>query len=167
MAYTDAQFNAPRQIPVAGEPASPVSLGTATASGTNTFAPAAGTALQGSMVLPKFQQPTVISGIKVYCTTAPAANLTAVTFIFLNGTNTFAVATDVGAAANASVDASLASATGAANGYAVASNGSTTGPAMFGSGGQPALKVLTTSTASALTQGSYAIDFVYSGLFTT
>lgn len=167
MAYTDSQFTTPIQTQVAGEPASPVSLGTSTASGTNTFSPAAGTALNGSFVLPKFIAATKVTAIKVYCTTAPAANLTAVTLIFLNGTNTFAVATNVGAAANADVDASFAASLLSSNGYSVASNGSTTGPALFGAGGQPILKVITTATASALTQGSYAVDMVTTGLFTT
>jgi hypothetical protein len=158
MAYSDAVFNVSERVSAAGSPASGVSLGTSTASGVNTFSPAAGTALNGSLVLPKFTRPVRIDAVRVYCTAASTP--TAVTMALLNGTSTLATVSNVGAAANATVDGSLTADT-------VGTKGDLTGPRYFTTaGGQPILKVLTTATASGDAQGSYAVDFMVTPLFT-
>lgn len=153
MAYNDTQFVGTFVLPIGNSAAAlTLSTSTATATGTpNTFTGTAGVPVTGTFVFPKFKRATKINNIRVQCTVAAAANLTAVTMNFLNGTNTFAVATNVGAAVG-SVDGSVTSSD------TYGSNGVITGAHRFAADGQISMTVLTTGTASALTQGSYALQ---------
>jgi hypothetical protein len=161
MAYPDPQFNAPAQESVVGTPNNPVSAGTTTASGTNSFAVAAGTGGNGAFVFPKWVNPTKVNSIRVYVGTAPASNVTGLLFTFLNGTNTVGSALIGTNAANTTVDATLASNT-------FGSTGALTSPTIFTTtNGQMGIVITGTGTASAQALGSYAIDLVLQNWFTT
>lgn len=162
MAYVDAQFNAPFQDSVVGSPNNFISLGTTTASGTNTFAGTAGSAAgNGVLVLPKFVNTTKINNIRVRVGTAPASNVTSLTLTFLNGTSTIGQVVVGTHTAGDSVDATMTA-------LSTDSHGVVTGGALFSAANtEPTITVTAIGTASAQAMGSYSIDFVQQGLFTT
>jgi len=156
MAYSDPGFNVTIQDSVVGSPSSGVSIGTITASATQTFTGTAGTKVNGTYRLPVFKQPVRITGIKIYCTVA-AATAANVTMGFYNGTALIGSATAVGTVG--AYDATLVAPT-------VASNGAQTGAVFFTStNGEPVMINTCTGTASADSLGSYAIDFLWQNLF--
>ncbi len=81
--YADPQFNTPVLVPIVG-----LATGTAT-SGTSTANASALTVA----VFPVFIRRTKVANVQVVVVTAPSANYTGEVLNFLNGTNTFAVAT--------------------------------------------------------------------------
>jgi len=161
--YPEPQYNVYRQVPfVAGNFASPIALGTTTYAGTgaNTFTGTAGTTVNGAFRFPIFKYPIVLTGVRVYCTTAAATNVTGVNLGFYNGTTLMGVASNVGTVGF--IDAVMVSPT-------VASNGAQTGGnLMTNTSSNEVLLVSTaTGTASALTMGTYVVDFIVKDLFTT
>lgn len=159
MAYVDANFNATEVISL-GSPNNTISLSTSTASGTNTFV-GTNTAVTGTIVMPKFVNPTKITAIRGYCMTAAAASVPNVGIYFINGTNTFGTITATTApAAGSTYDATLSSNT-------VASNGAITNPAWFTtSNGQALVTVLLqTATVSGGTVGAWSFDIYTQPLF--
>ena len=158
MAYVDPQFNEVIQDSVVGSPALGVTLGTVTASATQTYTGAVGTQVASTFRLPVFKQPVKILGVKVYCTTVASGGVSGVNLGFYNGTTQFALATNVGAALGA-VDATMVAPT-------VASNGAQTGGVFFTStNGEPIMINTATGTASGGVIGSYAVDFIWTPLF--
>lgn len=161
MAYTDPTFNTTIEEYVVGNPNNPITLGTTTASGANTFTGTAGSAAgNGVWLLPKFKQDTLINNIRVRIGTAPAANVTVLTLTFLNGTNTIGQAVVGTNTAGVNVDATMTA-------LSTASNGALTGGARCTAGTEPTMVVTATGTASGQALGSYALDFITQGLFTT
>lgn len=161
MAYVDPTFNTVIEEYVVGTPNNPVTLGTTTASGANTFTGTAGSAAgNGVWVLPKFKQDTLISNIRVRITTAPASNVTGTAVTFLNGTNTIGVATIGTNTAGVNVDAVMTA-------LSTDSHGVTTGGVNCPAGTEPTVTVTATATASGQAIGTYALDFITRGLFTT
>lgn len=159
MAYVDAQYQVAPQVEVVGEPSAGVSLGTVTASATQTYTGTAGAQANGTFRFPVFVNPTKITGIRVYCTGAAGAGVTAVTLNFLNGTST--VATTTAPAAGTWVDASLTALT-------TDSHGAETGPVLFTStNGEVVMFNTAIGTASGSALGVYAIDMKFRNLFTT
>lgn len=143
-------------------------VGTITASGSNS--------LVGVLRLPKFLRRTAINKIRVYVATAPAANLTVTKLAFLNGTNTFAVATIGTNTAGVSVDATViatfggvaASGTDLAvplttstmpNGLTMVKEAGTNTNAIIAAGVQPTINAEGTGTASGQAVGTYDIWF--------
>lgn len=161
MAYTDPTFNTSFEEYTVGTPQSPVSLGTTTASGANTFTGTAGSAAgNGVWLLPKFKQDTFIKNIRTRIGTAPAANVTVLTLTFLNGTNTIGQTVIGTNTAGVNVDATMTA-------LSTDSHGVTTGGANCTAGTEPTITVTATGTASGQALGTYAVEFVQQGLFTT
>jgi len=162
MAYNDATFNTTfQETVIGGGPALGVSLGSVTASATQTYTGTAGSQVNGTFRLPVFKNPINILGIRVYTTTAPASGVTGVTFNFLNGTAT--VGTAVASTTVGYVDAAL---TGSVT---LASNGSQSGAVLFTNTTSNEMTMITsaTGTASGSNLGSYSIDLIFRNLFTT
>lgn len=158
MAYTDAQYNQNNSRYVVGTPNTPINLGTATASGTNSLAANTNTATNGTYLFPAFKQPTRLSGIRVFAGTIPA-NFGSLKQIFLSGTNTLGTATVGSMTAGQELDVVLASDT-------FGSTGALTSPTIFAAAGQVSMVVDGTSTASGQSLGSYAIEFESHDWFT-
>lgn len=131
MGYSDQKYYGRDDVFVAD---SAVATGTFTAGAANTLAAA--------VILPKFNRRTALTNVKVITKTASKAGSTGpVTLNFLNGTNTFAVATVGTGSAGSQVDV-----TPTANNTFTATTG-------------PTVTVLGTATASADTFGAYEIIF--------
>ena len=161
MAYTDPTFNTSIEEYMVGNPQSPVSLGTTTASGANTFTGTAGSAAgNGVWLLPKFKNDTLINNIRTRIGTAPAANVTALTLTFLNGTNTIGQTVIGTNTAGVNVDATMTA-------LSTDSHGALTGGARVTAGTEPTITVTATGTASAQALGTYSLEFIMQGLFTT
>lgn len=161
MAYVDPTFQTVIEEYVVGTPQSPVSLGTTTASGANTFTGTAGSAAgNGVWLFPQFKNDTLIKNIRVRIGTAPAANVTSTTITFLNGTNTIGQAVIGTNTAGANVDATMTA-------LSTDSHGVATGGARVTAGTEPTITVTATGTASGQALGTYACEFILSGLFTT
>lgn len=127
MAYVDPQFNITQERLLAVS-----ANGTATGATANSLADYA--------YLPKLKRAAVISAVRVLVKVIPPATFTVPLLVFLNGTNTFAVATLATATAGEMVDATM-----------------TTANTTFTAGAQPALKMLGTATASAQLTGTYDV----------
>ena len=161
MAYPDPTFQTVFEEYVVGNPQSPVSLGTTTASGSNTFTGTAGSAAgNGVWLLPKFKNDTFITNIRTRIGTAPAANVTLLTLTWLNGTSTIGQTVISTNTAGVNVDATMTALT-------TDSHGVTTGGVNVTAGTEPTLVVTAVGTASGQALGTYAAEFVMRGLFTT
>ena len=134
MAYSDQKFYSRLLVPLCL--ASNAGTSTATASG---HAPTTTAAVR----LKKYLRRTKVSAVRVAVDTAPGAALTTAKLIFLNGTDTFAVATIGTNTAGVSVDASM-----------------TVANATIAADVQPTVNFTGTSTASANTaNGVFTIQF--------
>lgn len=161
MAYSDPQFNVVVEEYVVGTPQSPVSLGTTTASGSNTFTGTAGSAAaNGVWLLPQFKQDTIIKNIRTRIGTAPASNVTALTITWLNGTSTIGQTVIGTNTAGVNVDATMTA-------LSTDSHGVVTGGARVTAGTEPTVVVTAVGTATSQALGTYSVDFVLGGLFTT
>ena len=163
MAYVDANYQVTLQDAVIGcGPATGVALGTNAGTGTSstTYTGTLGTSGNGWYRFPIFKQPSKLVGIRVYCVGAAGTGVTGVNFQFYNGTSLVATATNVGTAAGQLTDATMASVT-------VASNGAQTGAVLMTSTTSNELTMVTTntSTATASSLGTYAIDVLMQNLF--
>lgn len=157
--YSEATFNMSVQDRWVGSPALGVSLGTVTASATQTYTGTAGTNANGVFRFPVFKNPVKIENIRVYCTGAAGAGVTAIGLVFLNGTSTIGSAT--APAVSTFTDVTLTALTTDSHGVA-------TGPTYFSSTNGEILMLNTAiGTASASALGSYAIDVTWRNLFTT
>ena len=109
---------------------------------TGTFTAGAACTLAAAFAIPRFEKRTKVTTVKVVTKTASKAGSTGpVTLNFLNGTNTFAVATvGTGAAGTEVVVAATANNT-------------------FTASGSATVTVLGTATASADTFGAYEVFF--------
>lgn len=161
MAYSDPQFNVVAEEYLVGTPNNAISLGTTTASGANTFTGTAGSAAgNGVWLLPQFKNDTIVKNIRTRIGTAPAANVTSLTLTWLNGTNTIGQTVIGTNTAGVNVDATMTALTTDSHGVA-------TGGARVTAGSEPTVTVTATGTASGQALGTYAVDFVIGGLFTT
>lgn len=111
---------------------------------TGTFTAGAACNQPLAFALPKFDRRTKVTNVKVVVKTASAANTTAVTLNFLNGTSTFAVVaiTPTTATAGSEVAATM-----------------TLANATFSAASGPSVTVLGTATASAQTYGAHEVFF--------
>jgi hypothetical protein len=159
MAYVDPQFNTPIQDTViGGGPGLGVSLGTVTASATQTYTGTAGTMVNGTFRLPVFKQPVKIQGIRVYTTGAPGSGVTGLVLGFYNGTSLIGTVTPV-STAGSFADVTLAT-------PVVGSNGVTTGPVFFtGTNNEITMINTATGTGASSGLGSYSVDLVWTNLF--
>lgn len=100
--------------------------------------------------MPNFNVKTKINALKIRINTAPHANATGTTFVFLNGTNTAASAVIGTNTANVYVSATM-----------------TAVHSTFTAGQSPTISVLSTGTAStgAVTQGNYDVWYDVSEQF--
>jgi hypothetical protein len=161
MAYPDPQFNVIAEEYLVGTPNNPITLGTTTASGANTFTGTAGSAAgNGVWLLPQFKQDTIVKNIRVRVGTAPAANVTSLTITWLNGTNTIGQTVIGTNTAGSEVDATMTA-------LSTDSHGVATGGARLTAGTEPTVTVTATGTASGQALGTYSVDWVFGGLFTT
>jgi len=160
MAYVDANYQYTIQDTViGGGPGLGVSLGTVTASATQTYTGTAGSQVNGTFRLPVFKVPVKISGIRVYCTGAAGTGVTGINLSFLNGTSV--IGSCVAPAVNTYTDVTLTAVT-------VASNGAQTGPTLFtATNNEMTMLNTATGTASASALGSYSVDLIWNNLFTT
>lgn len=157
MAYTDCEFQVAPQQEIVGEPSGGVSLGTVTASATQTYTGTAGSQVNGTYRFPVFKNPTKIGAIRVYCTGAAGAGVTAVTFGFLNGTGT--IGTTTAPAAGTWADVTVAA-------LSTDSHGLETGPAIFtSSNGEITMFNTAIGTASGSALGTYSIDMKFRNQF--
>lgn len=157
MAYVDAQFQVAPQVEVVGEPSTGVSLGTVTASATQTYTGTAGSQANGTFRFPVFVNPTKVTGIRVYCTGAAGAGVSGITLGFLNGTST--LGTTTAPAAGTYADVTL-------NALSTDSHGLETGAVLFtSSNGEITMLNNAIGTASGSALGSYAIDLKFRNLF--
>lgn len=159
MAYVDPNFQVATQEGIIGGVNNFFTLGTTTASGTNTFAVAAGSSGNGGFLFPKWIQPTQVKNLRVYIGTAPASNVTAATMTFLNGTNTVGQAVIGTNTAGVAVDATMTALSTDSHGVV------TGGPLFTGSNGQMSVTVTAVGTASGQALGSYAIDALLQNYF--
>ena len=187
MAYNDPTFNIWQQKDVVGSPTVPVLLGTASAAGTYTMMnTATGTAGNGYFILPKYIKPTQITNVRVYALGAASGGGVSgmsMWFATVNSTNTATVTNTNGTYTFTGVNTPFASvvlttgspsATVVGQTYdctmaasTVSATGVTTNPAWIGSNVQPIMITVNTTTATASTLGSYAIDFETRNLFQT
>jgi hypothetical protein len=130
--YADAQFNTPVLVPA-------VFGGTASATGTGTAI-----TVTSAYQLPQFIRRTKIANVNVATTVAPAGGFTGGLLVFLNGTNTFAVATIVGTAGSF------------ATGTAVTI---TTANTTFAAGAGPTVNIVGTCTSAGVLAGGYSVWF--------
>ncbi len=159
MAYVDAQYQVAPQVEVVGEPSAGVSLGTVTASATQTYTGTAGSQANGTFRFPVFVNPTKVTAIRVYCTGAAGTGVTGIILGFLNGTSV--IGTTTAPAAGTFADVTI-------NALTLDSHGVESGAALFTSSNGEILMLNTaTGTASASALGSYAIDLKFRNLFTT
>lgn len=161
MAYLDPNFQTSWQDTViGGGPGLGVTLGTVTASATQTYTGTAGSQINGTYRLPVFKSPTLITGIRVYCTGAAGAGVTGVTFNFLNGTQT--LGSCVAPAVNTFTDATLKAASFGSNGAVTAS----ASPTYFTTTNNEITMINSaTGTASGSALGSYSVDLIFQNLF--
>ena len=159
MAYTDPQFNVSTQESLVGSPNSGVSLGTVTASATQTYTGTAGTGANGIFRLPVFKSPAKVNGIRVYCQGAAGNGVTGINLGFYNGTSVFG--SGAAPAVNTYADMTMVALT-------TASNGALTGAALFtNTNVEPTMINTATGTGSGSALGSYSVDFIWQNLFTT
>jgi len=159
MAYNDIQFGVAPQVAVVGEPSGGVSLGTVTASATQTYTGTAGSQVNGTFRFPVFTQPTKVTAIRVYGIGAAGGGVTGITLGFYNGTSALGSAT--APAAGTFVDVTL-------NAVTLDSHGLETGAVNFTSSNGEILMINTaTGTASASALGTYSVDLKFRNLFVT
>jgi hypothetical protein len=125
-----------------------------------------------TFALPKLPYRFAIKRIRVRVVTAPETNLTGCKLAFLNGTDTFAIATIGATAAGTFVDATAVTYGGGAtlyegtatfteiSGLVRAKELGINTLAMITGDVQPTVNVLSTATASGMTQGVYDIWYV-------
>lgn len=150
MAYSDPVYNVRNAERVIYDAPVP---GTTTASGTST--------LTNCYIFPAFFQPTKITGVKVQCVVAPAANVTAPIFTFLNGTSTFAYGTaPIGTGTTAEMTIVPANGTFTNTGVVTTTLvGTTTTTNTVTQGGRPTTILTVIGTASGQSLGTFAVDF--------
>jgi hypothetical protein len=125
-----------------------------------------------TFTLPKLPMKVAIKRIRVRVVTAPASNLTGCKLAFVNGTDTFAIATIATATAGQFVDATAVTYGGGAvlyegtatfteiTGLARAKELGVNALAEVAADVQPTVNVLSTATASGMAQGVYDIWYV-------
>lgn len=160
MAYVDPNLQVTFQISEVGEPALGVSLGTVTASATQTYTGTAGSQANGTFRFPVFKQPVVVTGLRVYCTGAAGSGVTGINLNFLNGTQT--VGSCTAPALGTYVDATLGTVTLDSHGVIVTASS----PTYFTTTNNE-ITMLNSAigTASGSALGSYAVDMIYRNLF--
>jgi hypothetical protein len=163
MAYVDANFQYTLQDTViGGGPAIGVGLGTVTASATQTYTGTVGSQVNGTFRLPVFKTPTIIKGIRVYCTAAAGSGVTGISLAFMNGTGIVGscVAPVVGTFTDVIITSATLSSNGAVNSGSSPSYFTTTNNEMT-------MLTTATGTASGSSLGSYSVDLIWNNLFTT
>ncbi|MDE1766566.1 MAG: hypothetical protein KGI27_09910 [Thaumarchaeota archaeon] len=153
-------------------PSAGISLGTVTASATQTYTGTAGSQANGTYRFEVFKQPAQITGIRVYCTAAAGGGVTGITLAFTNGTATGSTAahgtytniTSVTApAVGTFVDATISAVVVDSHGVVVAAQS----PSLFlGTNGEITMINTATGTASGSALGSYSIDVLWNNEFT-
>lgn len=162
--YSNAEYNMTVQDSVAGTPAAGISLGTVTASATQTYTGTAGSQANGTFRLPVFKNPVQLTGIRVYCTGAAGSGVTGITLSFQNGTATTSptIGSVTAPAAGTFADVTI-------NPIVVDSHGVVnvlSSPSLFvGTNAEVTMLNTATGTASGSALGSYAVDFLYRNLF--
>lgn len=161
MAYIDPNYQVTFQDTViGGGPALGVSLGTVTASATQTYTGTAGSQVNGTFRMPLFKTPVNILGLRVYCTAAAGGGVTGVTMSFLNGTQTLGSMT--APAVNTFADLTLKASSFGSNGAIVTASS----PAVFTATNNEITMVnVAIGTASGSSLGSYSIDLIWQNLF--
>jgi hypothetical protein len=158
MAYTDPNFNVTIQDTViGGGPGLGVSLGTVTASATQTYTGTAGSQVNGTFRLPIFKNAANIKGIRVYTVSAQAGSVTSLILGFYNGTALVGSCTS--AAAGTYVDATMSA-------LSTDSHGVITGAAYFTANTEMTMINTAVGTASGGALGSYSVDFLWQNLNT-
>lgn len=160
MAYVDANFNVQIQDTViGGSPSNGVSLGTVTASATQTYTGTGGKQVNGTFQLPVFKNPVKILGIRVYCgATGVGGGVTGLTLGFYNGTSL--LGSVAAPATNTFTDCTLVALT-------TDSHGLVTGPTLFTNTTSNEVIMINTATgtASGSALGSYTVDMIWQNLF--
>ncbi len=131
MSYSDQKYYSRPLLLVADTR----SFGTATASG------AAGHTLSDVVELPKFIRRTQLGTVRLKVRTIPNAASTALTAIFLNGTNTYGTAVLTTATAGQTIDFTV----------------TTSAYSTFTAGAEPTINLVGTSTASGAACGIYDV----------
>jgi len=189
MAYVDAQFNVNiQETVVGGGPHQPLTLGTSTASATQTTIQSnTATSSNGLFLLPRFFRPTDLTNVQVYCSgAATGSGVTGMVWYFstLNTSGTQTVTTSFGTTTNTTtitgINPPVAWVTFGTSGTSSVSTiyTGTMASAIVGSNGvstntylttatnvTPVMVVLLTATASGTQLGSYAVDFEFHPVF--